>query len=259
MAARIVASRVYVRSGQRREVRSTSRLGWARFQAWPGMFILIVEDHDSLAANIGEYLVQQGDVPDYASLGGTGLALCREHDYDAVVLDLNLPDADGVEVCTRLRQQSQQPPPILMLTARDTFDERITGLESGAADYLTKPFSLRELHLRLQAIVGRRNATDAINVGDIEMYPRQRRVQRRGESLQLSRISFDILKLLVQAFPNVVTRSEIESAIWRNEPPESEAALRRHIHRLRQALATPDAPERIDTIHGIGYRLSTHA
>lgn len=222
------------------------------------MYILIVEDHEPLAANIGEYLSLQGEIPDFATQGSTALALCRQHDYDAVVLDLNLPDMDGMEVCAQLQKRGPLAPPILMLTARDTTDDRIGGLESGAADYLTKPFSLRELHLRLRAIAGRGGTDRKLSVGDICLFPRQRRVQRSGETLALGRIGFAMLRLLLEAFPDVVTRAEIEHAIWRDQPPESDAALRRHVQRLRQALATAEAPDRIRTVRGVGYQLRSH-
>lgn len=223
------------------------------------MYILIVEDNDSLAANIGEYLTQHGDAPDFAANGELALTLCQAHDYDAIVLDLNLPGIDGIEVCSRLRATRHHAPPMLMLTARDTIDDRICGLEAGADDYLTKPFSLRELHLRLQTITRRRASNQRqISVGDISMLPRQRIVHRGPEALELTPISFDILKLLLEAFPGVVTRGQIEHVIWQDEPPDSEAALRGHIHRLRRALATTAAPDRIKTVHGVGYRLRAH-
>lgn len=223
------------------------------------MYILIVEDHDSLASNIGEYLEQQGDIPDFAAQGETALALCRQHHYDAVVLDLNLPGIDGLEVCTQLRHSTGQNTPILMLTARDTVNDRISGLEAGADDYLTKPFSLRELYLRLQAIVRRRDdAGTCLRVGDLCLYPQQRLVYRDAAPLELSRINFHILELLMRAFPGVVTRERMEKAIWQDEPPDSDAALRAHILRLRRLLATAAVPEPIKTVHSVGYRLSCH-
>lgn len=223
------------------------------------MYILIIEDHDSLAANIGEYLEQQGDVPDFAAQGETALALCHKHDYDAIVLDLNLPGIDGIDVCTHLRRDIRPGTPILILTARDTVADRITGLEAGADDYLTKPFSLRELYLRLHAIMRRRTDNPScLRVGALCMHPQQRLVYRADEPLALTPINFSILELLMQAFPGVVTRRRIEHAIWRDQPPDSEAALRGHILRLRRLLATADMPEPIKTVHGVGYRLCAH-
>src|SRR5699024_6243933 len=141
----------------------------------------------------------------------------------------------------------------------DTTEDRICGLEAGADDYLTKPFSLRELHLRLQTMTRRRaGSRRQLSVGDISMLPGQRIVCRGGEALELSPISFNSLKLLLEAFPGVVTRGQIEHVIWQDEPPDSEAALRAHIHRLRRTLATAAAPDRITTVHGVGYRLCAH-
>lgn len=223
------------------------------------MYILIIEDHDSLASNIGEYLEQQGDVPDFAPQGETALALCQQHHYDAVVLDLNLPGIDGIDVCKQLRHTTGSNTPMLMLTARDTVDDRICGLEAGADDYLTKPFSLRELYLRLQAIVRRHDAAGTcLNVGDLHLHPEQRLVYRGDVPLELSRINFSILDLLMRAFPGVVTRERLEKAIWQDDPPDSDAALRAHILRLRRLLATSTNPEPIKTVHGVGYRLSCH-
>lgn len=220
------------------------------------MDILIIEDNDSLAANIGEYLVQQGDTPDFAADGQKSLALCRAHDYDAIILDLGLPDIDGIDVCTRLRHTQDEHTPLLMLTARDTVEDRIAGLEAGSDDYLTKPFSLRELHLRLQAIARRReDNANALCVGTIRMDPATRLVHLDNEPVELSPIGFNILRILMESYPGVVTRQRIERVIWHDEPPDSQAALRGHILRLRRNLATPNVPVPIKTIHGVGYQL----
>jgi DNA-binding response OmpR family regulator len=119
------------------------------------MQVLIVEDDLKLAANLGEYLEEQGDTPDYASDGQVGIQLCACQTYDAIVLDLRLPRLDGIRVCQQLRAQHRSGVPILMLTARDTVEDRIEGFEAGTDDYLVKPFSLREMYLRLCAIVRR--------------------------------------------------------------------------------------------------------
>lgn len=221
------------------------------------MHVLIVEDNATLATNIGEYLEQQGDEPDFASDGALGLRLCEINRYDAIVLDLRLPKVDGMDFCRRLREDSRNPVPILMLTARDTVDDRIRGFEAGADDYLTKPFSLRELHLRLQAIVRRRvDACQQLTAGDLHMDLDQRLVHCGVVPVELAPISFQILELLIRACPGVVTRAQIEHVIWNDEPPESDAALRGHIHRLRQLLEGTSDRRLIKTVHGVGYQLT---
>ncbi|GAB3684285.1 response regulator transcription factor [Salinisphaera aquimarina] len=223
------------------------------------MHVLIIEDNDTLATNIGEYLEQQGDEPDFASDGSVGLRLCEAHHYDAVVLDLHLPKIDGIALCRRLREEIHKTTPVLMLTARDTVDDRIQGFEAGADDYLTKPFSLRELYLRLQAIVRRRaDALNQLRAADLCMDIDQRLVHCNSARLELAPISFQILELLMRAHPGVVTRAEIEHVIWNDEPPESEAALRGHIHRLRHLLGVPGGRSVIRTVHGVGYQLTAN-
>lgn len=220
------------------------------------MHVLIIEDNDTLAANIGEYLEQQGDEPDFASDGALGLRLCELNRYDAIVLDLRLPRMDGMAFCRRLRTELGDPTPVLMLTARDTVDDRIEGFETGADDYLTKPFSLRELHLRLQAVVRRRiDACRHIAAGDVRMDIDRRVVHCGNQAVELTPISFQILEMLIRAHPGIVTRAQIEHVIWHDDPPESDAALRGHIHRLRQLLEKPVGQSMIRTVHGVGYQL----
>ena len=222
------------------------------------MHILIVEDDASLATNIGEYLEQQGDLPDFASDGAIGLKLCEINAYDAIILDLRLPRVDGITFCERLRQKLHSNVPVLMLTARDTLEDRIQGFEAGTDDYLCKPFSLRELHLRLQAIVRRRAAEGAVKqltAGVITMDLDQRVVRCADHPVQLTPIVFQMLEMLVRAFPGVVTRAQFESEIWHDEPPESDAALRGHVHRLRELLHDAAGEQLVRTIHGVGYQL----
>jgi len=221
------------------------------------MQVLIIEDNDALATNIGEYLEQCGDEPDFASDGAVGLRLCETNRYDAIILDLRLPRIDGISLCQRLRRDSHNATPVLMLTARDTVNDRIEGFEAGADDYLTKPFSLRELYLRLQAIVrrGLDTATE-LRVGALRLDIEQRCALYDGDRVELAPISFRILELLMRAYPAIVTRQDIEHAIWHDEPPESEAALRGHIHRLRHLLRHYSGHSLVRTVHGVGYQLT---
>lgn len=221
------------------------------------MRVLIVEDDATLAANLGEYLEDQGDEPDYASDGRIALQLCATEAYDALILDLRLPRLDGIELCRRLRDQPGVYMPILMLTARDTVEDRIEGFEAGTDDYLVKPFSLRELYLRLCAIVRRHQPGEAgsLSIGALRLDLSRHVARYRDRSVTLTPIGFAMLEMLMRAAPGLVSRADFEARVWNGEPPESDAALRGHVHRLRELLeAIADQPV-IHTVHGVGYRL----
>lgn len=221
------------------------------------MYVLIVEDNDDLAANIGEYCEERGDVVDYAGDGLTGLHLAAVNRYDALVLDLSLPGLDGLTLCKRLRVDASNPVPILMLTARDTLVDRLTGFETGADDYLTKPFSLPELYLRLKAIL-RRGAGESgqLSVADLVFDTRTLIVRRAGRRLELAATGLRMLEVLMRASPAVVRIDTIERAIWGEDRPDGEAALRGHIHQLRAVIDKPFPVKLLKTVHGIGYRLA---
>lgn len=221
------------------------------------MRVLIVEDDPTLAANLGEYLEEQGDEADYASDGRMGLQLCASQTYDALILDLRLPRMDGMELCRRLRQQQRMNTPILMLTARDTVEDRIEGFEAGTDDYLVKPFSLRELYLRLQAIVRRHQPVGSgpLKVGALNLESARHVVRYHETEIELTPIGFAMLEMLMQAAPGLVSRADFEAQIWQGNPPESEAALRGHVHRLRELLEAAAGQPVIHTVHGVGYRL----
>lgn len=221
------------------------------------MQILIVEDDPKLAANLGEYLEEQGDIPDYAGDGRVGVQLCSTRAYDAVILDLRLPRLDGIHVCQQLRGKHSLDVPILMLTARDTVEDRIEGFEAGTDDYLVKPFSLREMYLRLCAIVRRQqhNGVETLEVGELSLDPTRHVASYQDVQVELTPINFIMLQALMRAAPGLVSRGDLEEKIWGDEPPSSEASLRGHIHRLRVQLETATGQPTIHTIHGVGYRL----
>jgi DNA-binding response OmpR family regulator len=223
--------------------------------------ILLIEDHQDLAANLGEYLESRGETVDFAADGLTGLHLAAVNRYDAVVLDLNLPGMDGISLCRRLRQDARRVTPILMLTARDTERDLVEGFESGADDYLTKPCSLIELHVRLKALA--RRATQGFEtrlaVGDLSFDSQTLIVRRGNRRLELTPTGLKLLELLMRASPAVVSRAEVEHALWGDHPPDSDAALRGHIHALRAAIDGPETHKLLHTLHGVGYRLSTAA
>ena len=180
-----------------------------------GPTVLIVEDNSDLRANLYEYLEPLGYTLDSASDGYAGLSLAADHRYDAIVLDLMLPGLDGIELCRRLREEVRCHTPVLMLTARDTVEDKVLGLRSGADDYLVKPFSLAELDARLQALVrrSRAGAGDAVlRVGTLVLDPGLHEVTREGRPLELPPMGFRLLAELMRASPAVVSRQRLEQA-----------------------------------------------
>ncbi len=218
--------------------------------------ILFVEDDTDIAENVADYLEVKGHVLDFALDGIGGLHLALTQDYDVIVLDIMLPGMDGLTFCRKLREQGTKQIPILMLTARDTLSDKLEGFEAGADDYLVKPFELQELEARLGALVRRAGQLRQkhLQVGDLQVDMGKMAVQRAGYPIELNRTSMKILILLVQAYPNVVSRKEIEHVLWGDMPPGSDA-LRSHIYSLRQAIDKPFNRPLIQTVHGVGYRL----
>jgi DNA-binding response OmpR family regulator len=220
------------------------------------LYILVVEDQQSIAQNIADYMEDKGHVLDFATQGDRGLALALSNHYDLVILDLNLPVMDGLEVCKQLREQANHHVPIIMLTARDSIDDKISGFTTGADDYLTKPFSLEELEVRCFALSRRHLLqTDHTLTLDQLIIDRQRQqVTREGKNLELHTMGYRILSILAEAYPQVVSRSQLSQKLWGDEPTESDA-LRSHIYQLRSMLDKPFDYPMIKTMHGIGFVL----
>lgn len=220
------------------------------------MRILVIEDNRDIAANLGDYLEDRGHTVDYAADGVTGLHLAVVNDFDAVVLDLNLPGIDGIEVCRKLRMEARKQTPVLMLTARDSLDSKLAGFDSGADDYLVKPFALQEVEARLQVLARRvkTHAPRTLAISDLEYNLDTLEVWRGGEAIQLNPTALKILQALMEASPSVVTRNELETKVWGEELPDSDS-LRVHIHGLRAAIDKPFPVALIQTRHGIGYRI----
>lgn len=220
------------------------------------MRVLIIEDNGDIAANIGDFLEDQGYTVDFAGDGVTGLHLAVVNDFDAVVLDLMLPGMDGLEVCRKLRGEARKSTPVLMLTARDTLEDKLTGFDTGADDYLVKPFALQELFARLE-VLGRRGTSvkpRVLEIADLKYDLDTVTVSRAGREIDLNPTSLKILQLLMEASPSVVTRKELERSVWGEELPGSDS-LRVHIHSLRAAIDKPFDSHLIQTRHGIGYRI----
>jgi DNA-binding response OmpR family regulator len=220
------------------------------------MRVLIIEDNPDIAANLGDYLEDHGHTVDFAGDGVTGLHLAVVNDFDSIVLDLALPGMDGLEVCRKLRSEAGKDTPVLMLTARDRLEDKLAGFETGADDYLVKPFELQEVEARLKVLAsrGRRRSPRELVVGDL-VYNLDTLNVRRGETdIYLNPIGLKLLHALMEASPNVVSRSDLELEVWGEEMPDSDS-LRVHIHSLRSAIDKPFGSNMIQTRHGIGYRL----
>ena len=220
------------------------------------MRVLIIEDNPDIAANLGDYLEDHGHTVDFAGDGVTGLHLAVVNDFDSIVLDLALPGMDGLEVCRKLRSEAGKDTPVLMLTARDRLEDKLAGFETGADDYLVKPFELQEVEARLKVLAsrGRRRSPRELKVGDL-VYNLDTLTVRRGETdIYLNPIGLKLLHTLMEASPNVVSRAELELEVWGEEMPDSDS-LRVHIHSLRSAIDKPFGSNMIQTRHGIGYRL----
>ncbi|MEO8669976.1 MAG: response regulator transcription factor [Tahibacter sp.] len=220
------------------------------------MRVLVIEDNRDIAANIGDFLEDKGHVVDFAGDGVTGLHLAVVNDFDAIVLDLTLPGMDGLEVCKKLRQEARKQTPVLMLTARDALDHKLSGFESGADDYMTKPFALQELEARLAVLARRGKGPQSriLQVADLSFNLDTLTVARAGKQVQLNPIGLKLLQFLMEASPSVVTRQDLEHRVWGEELPDSDS-LRVHIHGLRAALDKPFDKPLIQTRHGIGYRM----
>ena len=220
------------------------------------MRILVIEDNSDIAANIGDYLEEKGHVVDFAGDGVTGLHLAVVHEFDAIVLDLTLPGMDGLELCRKLRQEARRQTPVLMLTARDALEQKLTGFDSGADDYMVKPFALQELEARLQ-VLGRRGKgvqSRVLQLADLTYNLDTLVVTRGGKSIQLNPIGLKLLQHLMESSSSVVTRQDLETRVWGEELPDSDS-LRVHIHGLRAAIDKPFGKPLIQTRHGIGYRM----
>ncbi len=222
------------------------------------MDVLIVEDNVDLCANMWDFLESRGHTIDAAHDGTSGLNAATERDYHVIVLDLTLPQIDGLEVCRRLRTEAGKSTPILMLTARDTLEDKLRGFDSGADDYLIKPFALQELEARLLALTrrGQPNVADnVLRVADLSMNLDTLEVERAGHAIKLTPMDLHVLELLMRQTRRVVSKRELEKLLWKDEPPDSDA-MRAHIHTLRSAIDKPFASALIRTVHGIGYRLA---
>jgi two-component system response regulator RegX3 len=222
--------------------------------------ILFVEDEDAISAPFSRALEREGFEPVIARTVSEALELAGRVEPDLVLLDLNLPDGDGRDVCRALRRDSDVP--IVMLTARGTEMDRVVGLEMGADDYVVKPFSGAEVISRIRAVLRRSRATGqafepAFGVGDVELDIAARIARLKGEELNLTRKEFDLLAELARNAGKVVTREDLMSRVWDVNWFGSTKTLDVHIGALRRKLGDdPSEPAHIETVRGVGFRFA---
>ncbi len=224
------------------------------------MRILIIEDQPEILQNIADYLELKGYLVDCAYDGLGGLHLAVTQSFDLIILDLMLPGMDGITLCKRLRQDAQISTPIIMLTARDSVDDKLAGFQAGADDYLVKPFSLPELHARIEAVLRRGQAglQNILEIGGLSYDMNNLEVTREGKDLKLSPIGLKLLEKLMKSSPHLVRREVLEELLWGEDLPGSDS-LRSHIHILRQAIDKPFNSALLHTVHGIGFCLKVSA
>jgi DNA-binding response OmpR family regulator len=219
--------------------------------------ILLVEDDRQIAEMVGVFLERRGYSVDYAADGMTGLNLAVSNSYDAIVLDLRLAGISGLEVCRRLRREARKAYPVLMLTACDTLEDKLQGLDAGADDYMVKPFEIRELDARLYALIRRNRrqvSNEKLTVGNMTLDPEAIRVTRDGKELRVTPTGIKILAILMRESPRVVSRRDIEREIWGDALPDSDT-LRSHIYNLRQAIDRLFDRPLLHTVQSSGYRI----
>lgn len=220
-----------------------------------GLNVLIIEDQHDIAANIWDFLERRGYRVDHAADGRSGLQAAMRGTADVIVLDLGLPRLDGLDLCRRLRAAGHGVP-LLMLTARDTLDDKLRGLAEGADDYLVKPFAMKELEARIRAVHrrGRPVAAAVLRVGDLSFDPTTMFATRGGRRSTLTRSQAHLLEVLMRESPRVVPRDALIRAVW-GEAGGDSAALQTHIYELRGLIDADPAQRLIRTVHGVGYRM----
>jgi DNA-binding response OmpR family regulator len=223
--------------------------------------VLIIEDDPAIAANLYDFLEARGHSVDAAADGVTGLHLAVTQHFDAILLDLGLPGMGGMTLCRKLRDQAHVDTPVLMLTARDTLDDKLQGFAHGADDYLVKPFALKEVEARLLALHKRhsgRVTSRALQVNDLVYDPKTLSVRFASAEVRLPPKCMRLLELMMGEPGRVFSRKELEAEIWGDTQKTSDT-LRSHMHVLRRALSQAGGRDPIETVHGIGYRLRENA
>ncbi|QYR52622.1 response regulator transcription factor [Lysobacter soyae] len=214
--------------------------------------VLIIEDQHDIAANIWDFLENRGYQVDHCADGSTGLARALDTTFDVIVLDIGLPRMDGLELCRRLREAGKGVP-VIMLTARDTLNDKLLGYGEGADDYLVKPFEMRELEARIRAVLRGKTHTALVN-GGLSYDPKTMVASRDGQRIALTRLQGAILGILLIESPRIVTYAQILDAAWQAGDGDL-PALQTQIYELRLLIDKPFETPLIHTVRGIGYRL----
>ncbi|MGB8179606.1 MAG: response regulator transcription factor [Acidimicrobiales bacterium] len=226
----------------------------------PNSYVAIVDDDSAIRSALGRALRMENYDVELFEDGATALKSIQLRAPDAVVLDLQLPDIDGLEVCRRIRR-SGDTTPILMLTARNAVNDRVEGLDVGADDYLVKPFDLAELLARLRALLRRHNVSDVdgtvLRFEDLTLNPQTREVHRGARLVELTKIEFDLLELFLHHPRQVLTRDQILDLVWGYNFDSGTNSLAVYIGYLRRKLEEDNKPRLIQTVRGVGYALRT--
>jgi two-component system, OmpR family, response regulator len=220
------------------------------------MRVLVVEDEPKIAALLRRGLAEEGHPTDIATSGEDALWMSQAHDYDAIVLDVMLPEIDGFETCRRMRAADVWAP-VLMLTARNAIADRVAGLDVGADDYLAKPFSFDELLARLRALRRRTGSArpSVIEVGPLTLDPASREVQRDGVPITLSAKEFALLETLMRHPGEVLSRYQLLEQAWDRDYDNRSNIVDVYISYLREKIDRPHGTQTIETVRGVGYRL----
>ena len=219
--------------------------------------ILLVEDNTDIAELVISHLEAKSYVMDYAKDGLTASHLAATNTYDLIILDVMLPGIDGLALCRSFREQINLATPVIMLTARDTLDDKVQGFDSGADDYLVKPFSVVELESRIKAQLRRSKnewVQNEIVVEDLKLDTNTLTVKRQEKEISLTPTNFKLLTLLMRSSPSVVRRQDIERHIWGDTLPDSDT-LRSHMYNLRKCVDKPFEKKLIKTHQSSGYQI----
>ncbi len=233
---------------------STPSAGQSRYK------LLIVEDHKKLAENLFEFLGEEHYELDFAADGLTALHLIANHYYDLIILDVMLPGVDGFSICRRIRFDLQSSAPVILVTARDSIEDKTTGFNAGADDYLVKPFHMQELELRIQALCRRRRAqNDYLVAKDVRYSPGTLTVSLADHSeVTLSGYSATIFEILIRHYPRFATYEDLSQGLW-GQPDGDPHTIRTHVYALRKVLKSALDRDMIKTLHGRGYKLDPDA
>jgi DNA-binding response OmpR family regulator len=218
--------------------------------------ILLVEDDFDIAAGIGDYLQGFAIYVDFAYSVQQALSLVDSLPFDLLILDINLPDGDGISLCRKLKQEKALSAPVIFLTAKGELQDKLLGFESGAVDYMVKPFALAELKARINAALLHRTNTESVllKAGNLALDFNKALLSRDDKQLQLYATGNIIMRELLSSYPKPVSKQRLYNMIWSDDIPKSDP-LRAHVHQLRQFFQAEFGCELIETIRGVGYKL----